>query len=185
MRTRAVLQIHHIAPDEPRAVIGDCLDRVVRASTATMKSRGRWAPSAHRRLYRPRPVRARHEAAAAGAPCRVRACATHPRLPSARSCRQCTTQPETGGKHVTVAHDHRSFGDQPHRRATAGQRLDGSAGEFVVPLDRLIRVGRRAERNLVPRPGGRSSSRWRTSTKLRLTRMTEANSSPEFSSNCV
>ena len=55
-------------------------------------------------------------------------------------------------QHVDVAHDHRALGHEPDRRAAADQRLQRAARELVVPFDRLIRIGRRAERRQLARP---------------------------------
>ncbi len=53
---------------------------------------------------------------------------------------------------VDVAHDHRPLCDEAHRRPCARQCLDGAACQPVVSFDRLIWVGRRAERDLLARP---------------------------------
>ena len=55
-------------------------------------------------------------------------------------------------KHVDVPDDHRSFGHETDRRPAARQRLDGLARQLVVPFDRLIRIGRGADRDLLPCP---------------------------------
>ncbi len=64
---------------------------------------------------------------------------------AARRCRQSR-------QHVAVAHDHRSLGDEPHRRPCARQRFDRLPREPVVALDRLVRVGRRAQRDQLAGP---------------------------------
>ena len=55
-------------------------------------------------------------------------------------------------EHVAIADDHRSLRDEADRRSSARQRLERAARQPVVPFDRLIRIGRRAEGDVLARP---------------------------------
>ncbi len=57
------------------------------------------------------------------------------------------------GEHVPVAQNHRALGDNADRRGGFGEALDRAAGEPIRALDRLVRIGGGAERDLLAPPG--------------------------------
>ena len=183
---RAVLQVHDVAADEPRAVIGDRLDgafelgaRRREAGDDRLHQHAGVDAGVDQLAHRAQPLQRVRRA-------RARAAATRLRRPSARSCRRCTARRRASSReHVAVAHDHRALGDEPDRRcARAGSASIGAARQLVVPFDRLVadrwRCRRRRTRAV---HDGRSSSRASTSTKFCFTRMTDANSSSASISN--
>ena len=89
-------------------------------------------------------------------------------------------------EHVAVAHDHRTFGDEPDRGcARASERLRWRRASACSALRSAGSSRSRCRRRRTRRVhDGRASSRVSTSTKFCFTRITDANSSSAFISNC-
>ncbi len=153
MRARAVLQVHHIAADEARAVVRDRLDRAFEFA-----ARGR--EPGHDRRQEHAGVDARIDQLADRAqplkwmrgarferPPRVLVDGRHAHADTAARRLRVRLQ------HVDVAHDHRSFRDQPDRRPAAREDFEALPRQFVVTLDRLIRIGGGSNSDGLTRPG--------------------------------
>ena len=151
---RAVLQVHHVAADEARAVVGDRLDRRARASPRDDEKPGTIGairtPALTPASTSSRTARSRCSGCAvpgSSVPPRVfvdgrhahvdRACARRARAPSSTSLSRTTIGPFVM----------RPNGVRPRASASIDR-----ARQLVVPFDRLIRIGRGAERDLLARP---------------------------------
>jgi hypothetical protein len=55
-------------------------------------------------------------------------------------------------KHVAISYHHGPFGDNADRRGRLGQGFNRPTSESIAPLDRLIGIGRRAERHVFALP---------------------------------
>ena len=149
----AVLQVHHVAADEPRAVVRDRLDRA-------FELRARRGEAGDDRRHQDAGVDARVDQFAHRAqplqrvaPCPARACARRPRPPSARSCRPCSDAARARSASTSLSRT--TIG--PLVTSPTGVRPRVSASnrapcQLVVAFDRLIRIGGRAERHLVALP---------------------------------
>ena len=71
--------------------------------------------------------------------------------------------------HVAVAHDHRSFRNEPDRRPRARQRDDRAARQPIASLNRLIWIGGCSERHVFALCRAIEFARETSSTKLRFT----------------
>ena len=86
-----------------------------------------------------------------------------------------------------VAPEQRPLGEDRERRAGGAERADHPGHELVAPLGPLVRIGVRAERDVLAPPARRASSARRTSTTLTLTTISRSKPVPVSSSSqaCV
>ena len=179
-------QIHDVAADEARAVIGDCLDRPFELGA-------RRGEAGDDRVHQHAGVDARVDQLADRAQPlqRVRRARFEPlprllvdgRHAHVHRARRDLRQRD---EHVAVADDHRALGHEAHRVARA-QRAPRSRGGSACSALRSADSSRsRCRRRRTRRvQDGFASSRVSTSTKFFLTRIIDANSSSAFISNCV
>lgn len=67
----------------------------------------------------------------------------------------CATGPLTDlREQVGVTDDHGPLGNDADRRSGRKERLERSSRELVVAFDRLVRIGRRANRDQIALPRG-------------------------------
>jgi ATP-dependent Clp protease ATP-binding subunit ClpA len=147
VRSRSVLQVHHVAADEACAVVGDRLDGAFELAPRGGEARddrrhqhARVDSGVGQLADRAQPLQRMGRSRLERAP-RVLVDGGNAHVDGAPGGRSLILQD------VGVAHDHRSLGDQTEGRVSLRQRLDRSPREFVVALDRLVRIGRRTERD--------------------------------------
>src|SRR5262249_24356171 len=149
---RSALQVHHVGADERRIVIGDGLDRrfeLPRLRREAGNDRRHQDACLHAGVAkRPDRAQALHRVRRAGLE-RAPRLFVHRRYADAHGAAGDTRQL---GEEVGVAHDHRALRHDADGRPARDERLDRSTRQLVVALDRLIRIGRGPERDLLARP---------------------------------
>ena len=152
MRPRAVLQAHEARAGEPQPVVGNRAERAAQPGGLRREPRddrhhqhGRRHARVGQGARRAQPLQRRRGAGLERLP-GVLVHGRHAQVDRALDgARQV-------GEQVPVAHDHRALRDDPDRRAAVQQRGERSARELVVPLDRLVRIGRGAQRDRLAGP---------------------------------
>ncbi len=149
---RPAVEKQHVGPDKPRAVIRDRLDCGLDLGRC---GREAWNERRHEHADVESCLRERLDGAQALQ--RMRG----PRFQMAPGFfvnrgdadvnRGCCDQAELL-KHVDVSDHHGAFGDDSNRALASDQRLQRSARQLVLSLDRLIGVGRGSERGHLARP---------------------------------
>ena len=149
---RAVLQVHHVAANELRAVLRDRLDRALdegrlRGDAGHDGVHQHPGPDAgvHQRADGAKPLQWMRRAWLERSP-HVLVHARHADADRALSAARQVSED------VLVAHDHRSLGDDARRIAEVAERLKRLPCQLVVALDGLIAVRGGAQRDELPAP---------------------------------